>query len=93
MVRKPEHEGPDANEVPDALRRPPRLDAARTDEDHLPPEGQEQDPAQEALVPVHVHVLLPRLSGTSFIPASNRINRKLDKYPSDITVSYVIKFY
>ena len=43
-------------EVPDAVRRPPHLDNARWDTDHLPPQGQEQDQAQEALEPVHVHV-------------------------------------
>ena len=43
-------------EVPDAVRRPPHLDDARRDPDHLPPQGQEQDQAQEALEPVHVHV-------------------------------------
>ena len=43
-------------EVPDAVRRPPHLDDARRDPDHMSPEGQEQDQAQEEMEPVHVHV-------------------------------------
>ena len=44
------------SEVPDAVRRSPHLDDARRHPDHLPPQGQEQDQAQEAMEPVHVHV-------------------------------------
>ena len=42
--------------VPDPIRRSPHLDDARRDPDHLPPQGQEQDQAQEAMESVHVHV-------------------------------------
>ncbi len=58
VVRKPEHEGTSSNQVPDAIRRAACLGSAWSDKDHLPPEGQEQDPAQEEMEPVHVHVLL-----------------------------------
>ena len=36
-------------------------DSSWQDQDRLPLEGQVQDPAQEALVPVHVHVLPARV--------------------------------
>ena len=42
------------------LKNRPQVDA-RGHHDRLPPQGQEQDQAQEALEPDHVHVLLLRL--------------------------------
>ena len=58
VVRQPEHESAPSNPIPDPVWRPARLGSAGRDEDHLPPEGQEQDPAQEEVESVHVHVLL-----------------------------------
>lgn len=58
MVRQPEHEGPASGSIPDPVRWKVGLDIAGRDEDHLPPQGQEQDQTQEAMEPVHVHVLL-----------------------------------
>jgi hypothetical protein len=60
MVRQPEHEGSTSGSIPDPVRRKVGLDIAGRDEDHLPPQGQEQDQTQEAMEPVHVHVLLSR---------------------------------
>ena len=58
MVRQPEHEGAAPNEDCNTVRGQALVDSTWPDEDHLPLEGQEQDQAQEALEPVHVHVLL-----------------------------------
>ena len=58
MVQQPKHEGASSGSVPDSVRRPVGLGFTWPDEDHLPLEGQEQDPAQETVEPVHVHVLL-----------------------------------
>ena len=49
MATPGHHQSAAADAHSDALRRPPRLDPAGQDQDHLPPQGQVQDPPQEAM--------------------------------------------
>ena len=55
-----EHQIAPAKEGSDPVRRAADLHPSRQDQDDCAHEGQVQDPAQEAMVAVHVHVLPAR---------------------------------